>query len=179
MTSAEGKLSQAKNTLATNYQKGLAGVTAVALAMIGAGVYKADTAQSDPLKATETQPTAQTASLLSPHYMAKHCKIVASVNVGGGHPTGHAPGLSLEGKNAEATINGIPDQGVREYTWQVSGRDKFCGIVGVSYPSIYTSFQPTTETAHGGEYTDTSVGQMTTTPGTFVSEFIAYAQPKA
>jgi hypothetical protein len=113
--------------------------------------------------------------LHSPQYLRKHCKIVAAVNVGGGYPVGHASGLSVEGRNTHITLNGKPDQFARRYTWQVSDRDTFCGIVGVSYPSVFTSLQPISETTHGGEYIDTSVEHMAFSP--FMVEFIVYAEP--
>lgn len=164
----------AKDTLASNYQKGVAGITAVALAMIGAGVYKAPSADSASLKGS--QPAAQTDSLHSPQYLQKHCKIAVAVNVGSGHTPEHSDGLTVEGKDTTTTIDGKPDQYARLYKWQVSDRDRFCGIIGVWIGPEYKSLAPTLETANGGEYLDTSVDTFS---GSYLTEFIAYAEPKA
>lgn len=172
-----------KDTLSTNYKKGVAGITAVALAMIGAGVYKAPSADSASLKGE--QPTALTAgSLLSPQFMAKHCKIDVVVNVGSGHTPEHSSGVTVEGKDSHATIDGTPNYPVVQYNWQVSNRDKFCGIVGIWFPEDIESLQPTSETAHGGEYLDTTghyngVGPITPKDGIGIAAFMVYAEPKA
>lgn len=169
-----------KDKLATHYQKGLAGVTAVALAMLGAGVYKAPFADSASLKGS--QPTALTAGTLrSPQYLKDHCSIAVPINVPHGHPTDHSDGVSVEGKYIHATVDGTPDEEEVQYTWHVSNRDKFCGIVGLGgYANAGLSLAPLSETAHGGHYVDTGApaGQPGDPFDGLVQEFLVYAAPK-
>jgi hypothetical protein len=109
-------------------------------------------------------------------YMEKNCPIVVPVNVfvARGY-TNEKFGVSVQGKLTPITAK----KPSVKYTWQIPSSDDFCGIVGEwAGPKgpRDVSLRPTTQTAHGGEYTDTSLNSKN---GLHLNEFFVYARPKA
>ncbi|HSW85170.1 MAG TPA: hypothetical protein VLF79_00965 [Candidatus Saccharimonadales bacterium] len=113
------------------------------------------------------------APLLSVDYMQKNCPNYVLVNV-------FVPGASSTekfGVKAQAKQSTFVDKKpFVKYTWQLSNNNEFCGIVGV-WPNPTgpqaVSLRPTTQTAHSGEYTDTSLHSSN---GLHLTEFYVYAR---
>lgn len=121
------------------------------------------------------------AALLQPGYLQKHCPIAVTV-VGAVNSTSaisrHKAGLSVQGVRTQAPLDGFSVPAVK-YTWQLSNRDTFCGIVGTQggKPVSRTSFTPTTVTARSGSYIDWNVN--TPNPLDENEQFTVYAKPVA
>ena len=138
----------------------------VALAVIGPAISGASATPAPRRSASIA------ATLHSPRYLQKHCPIEVAVNFGSGHRIGSGGGVSVGSSKTHVTVNGKPNQYAVRYHWRLSTHDQFCGIVGGWYGPEFRSLKPTTESAHGGIYIDTSVED----PSNSLAEFIVYAR---
>jgi hypothetical protein len=129
----------------------LIGTAALALAVTGAkGAFEARAA-------AHTTPAAPAAALKQPYWLRKHCPIAVTVAVSAGRDANRKSGVSLHGVKTELPEDGFPEPAVL-YTWRISKRDRFCGIVGSEngYPIVSNTLRPDTTTARGGKYIDWS-----------------------
>jgi hypothetical protein len=132
----------------------------IAVLLAGFGIYKLATRHRGP------------APLESVAYMREHCPIVVAINVGAGFLTDEQSGVSVRGKKSVITAK----KPSVTYTWHLSKQDEFCGIVGGWYGPKYVSLRPTSQTAHGGEYTDLSQKDAASPAGS-LQQFTVYARP--
>jgi hypothetical protein len=88
-------------------------------------------------------------------------------------------GVTVHGQkiNGETVRNPLHYPIVR-YTWTLRKDLEFCGIVG-EWPGITAprdvSLRPTSQTAHSGEYTDST--SLDSANGLHLDEFFVYARP--
>jgi hypothetical protein len=160
-----------RDTLAAGSRKLLPGVAFLAgMAGTGAGVlYDAQPADASGPAVHSTQ------------YLERNCRIVVPVNpfvAGGTH--NKKQGVAVSGQKIDGGTAGNPlSFPVVKYTWHIPSSDEFCGIVGEKAgpkgPQDL-SLKPTSQTAHGGEYTDTSLNSSN---GLHINEFFVYARPKS
>ena len=164
---------------AVNHRKLLSIGTAVSLIPLTIGTELALTEGMAVADGTTADTAATAPPLHSRRYMEKNCPIVVKINVAvPGASAGSERGLSARGQKIEGdTPDNSLSYPVVDYTWHFSKKDEFCGIVGGWYGPKYVSLRPTSQTAHGGEYTDLSQKDAAS-PGGSLQQFTVYARPR-
>jgi Bacterial Ig-like domain (group 3) len=120
---------------------------------------------------------ATAATLRQPFWLQKHCRIAVPTEIGTHNSiTRRRDGVSLHGVKTKEPVDGYPEPAV-EYTWHLSKRDRFCGIVGSEsgYPVVATSLIPDAANRRGGHYADWSVNNHDQL-GRY-TKFTVYAKP--
>jgi hypothetical protein len=108
------------------------------------------------LLASSASPGMAAPGLHTPQWLEHHCPIWVYANILTGYPDGEKQGLSLRAKWIQPNTLADPmTYSYIRFTWHVPAQDQFCGIVGPFYRGDKT-LTPTTETATGGTYIDTT-----------------------